>query len=264
MNRYEVSQRLASEILPAIPWLAGGSPGCYKEADAFGKHDEKGWRDTSPLVVISEESRQRIRLLKPGLGQLFEEGECDLLGAYFRMNPRGRIELYRSALTSCFWQLTLQLLEKSGITQWQLSRLAEAWVEKTLVHEEFHHRVDVLMVLFGTHSFKDRLLEEALAVACSQKHILRRGGSVGHWDNIQEGLRNTFLDCAYRYSAPGYRDWKKYEGREWRAATVSYVIHPNAQRLIEIASGAQFRDFQSGIDVLVDICDDELVDITLV
>ena len=241
MNRYEVPQKLATEILTAIAWLAGELPGSYVQIDAMGNHNDKEWKDTSPLVVISGESRKLIEKLEPSLEALMETGECDLLGAYFRMKPRGRIELYRGPLSSCFWQMVPKLVDQFPVTAWQLSRLAEAWVQKTLKHEEFHHHIDVLMVLFGTHAFKDRLLEEALAVACSHNDVSRRGGSVFYWDNLPEPLKAHFLDSAYRYSAPGYRDWKKYEGWEWKNATIGYVIHPNAQRLIEMASGEPFQ-----------------------
>lgn len=237
MSRYQIAQDLAAEILTDISWLAGDLPGDYLESEAFGEHNDKEWQDGSQYISIPQDSLDQIESLEPRLGHLLEQqGECDLLGAYFQMDPRGQIELYCSALSSCFWQLALQLLDKFQISAWQLSRLAEAWVEKTIEHEKFHHRIDMLMVLFGTHPFKDRLLEEALAVACSYQRVSRSGGSYfWWWDKLPEDLRTSFLDCAYRYTAPGYRDWKIHQDRIWVDSTISYVVHPNAKRLLELA-----------------------------
>lgn len=187
-------------------------------------------------VQIPDKAREKIARLKPALDQLRETGEDGLLGCYFAMRPRGQIALDFRGLRAFFWQVLVEVLaDNQQMTAWQLSRLADATVWKTLCHEQFHHMIDVLMLLFGTHQYGDRLHEEALAVAYSHHEISQGGGGrTKDWFGLPPALRNSFLDHAYRHTAPGYRDWPKFAGLDWKDATLKYVMHPNVRSLIPL------------------------------
>lgn len=164
----------------------------------------------------------------------FDSGDSnDILGAYFKMNPRGRIELYAGPLTWCFWDLIFGLNKEFNITRSQLRNLAKIWVNKTLVHERFHHLIDVLMVLFGTHKFKNRLVEEALAVAMSYHvNTYDEYGVEKEFRKVNDPVTKEFLNRAYAYTAPGYRDWRIYSRSHVGLETRIYVIHPRAQLIL--------------------------------
>lgn len=294
-------QECAKTILSSIEWSAGEEQGTYIEDDAFGEWDKEGWEDASPLIGFTGDQEQRIREMRPTIEELMARGSDEWtdelgddeteegdrvrnksassgsetwLGRYFAMAPRGKIELHQQRLTAFFWQLILVLRRNHRITAWQLSRLAEAAVAKTFRHEQFHHFIDVAMVLFGTRQFKRRLLEEALAVAYSQWEVERRGGGSWYWSDkpgpaqVPQALRDAFLAVAFNYTAPGYRDWRKYQGWKCTEAAPNYVIHPNARRLFEIASGERpwhhHPRWHMWFDKMMDRYDDDLVDVVLV
>lgn len=296
----KIIQECAKAILSSVEWSAGEEQGKYVEADAFGEWNKEGWEDTSPLIGFTGDEERRIREMRPTIEELMERGSDEWtdelgddeaegnrgrhksassgpetwLGRYFAMAPRGKIELHQQRLAAFFWKLILVLRRNHRITAWQLARLAEATVAKTFRHEQFHHFIDVSMVLLGTRQFKRRLLEEALAVAYSQREVERNGGSWPYWENqrgqahVPQALRDAFLAEAFNYTAPGYRDWRKYQGWKCMEAAQEYVIHPNARRLLEIASGARpwhhHPRWHMWFDMMMDRYDDDLVDVVLV
>lgn len=234
----KIIQECAQRTLKMVDWQAGDKSGSYIEEDALGGPNKK--RDDNTLLVsLSEESRTMIRRLEPTPDQLAEwgeEGENVALGRYFEMAPRGRIELYWERIGSFFWHIAADMLSRHKITAYQLSRLVEATVAKTAFHEMFHHQADVLTTLFGTRrQFPD---EEALAVAASYYEVEQSGGCVSwNWNGVPKKLREDFLILAYRYHAPGYRDWVNYKNRtDYAAGVFEYLVHPTALRLLKLAS----------------------------
>jgi hypothetical protein len=242
-------EQLAQHIVETmVDWNADSVESTYCPHSAEGPEQEAAG---NVPIVLSTEARGRIRELRPTPEEIAAHGEdgpidgeggqpggtspsgSHLLGRYYRMNPLGRIELYTDGIGSFFWHLIADLSAKHSITARQLSRLAEATVAKTTVHELFHHRSDIMMVMFGTRPLWDRLREEALAVASSHLHV-SHSLSVGPGNPaIPEPLRQDFLDRAYRYSAPGYSDWTKYSDRTALiGGYIEHWVHPNALRLL--------------------------------
>ena len=220
----EIIKDCAKHILAQVQWTSGEVDGFYADmGEEWSPPDN--WTDDSPVITLSPQAESQIRKMGPVLGHSRELGEDEWsddeeeygaytgqksntywLGCYYRMSPRGRIELYQ-----------------------------------TLHHEEFHHHIDVIMVLFGTRQFKDRLKEEAMAVAHSHEQVSRNGSGLGWWwDKVPKVLRKDFLDKAYVYTAPGYRDWSQYPHYRKGDHVTTYVIHPNAIRLLSMASGHQW------------------------
>ncbi|MBU1654955.1 MAG: hypothetical protein KJ558_09055, partial [Gammaproteobacteria bacterium] len=147
------------------------------------------------------------------------------LGRYFPMAPEGLIQLHQERLGYFFWKLWVKRLRQHSITAYQLSRLAEATVMKTLSHEAFHHRSDLVRLLHGDNSPRYcPLVEEALAVASSWHHVRRQGRA---WD-MPEALWDGFLTEAYRYTAPGYRDWEGCRGSNFFSGFQNHVLSPRA------------------------------------
>lgn len=262
----EIIKECAKHILAQVSWTSGEVDGFYADmGEEWSPPDN--WTDDSLVIALSPEAEHQIREMGPVLDQSREFGEDEWpddeeefgasrgqasnmywLGRYYQMSPRGRIELNQTNLTAYFWQLVLELLPNHQITAWQLTRLAEATVAKTLRHEEFHHHIDVMMVLFGTRQFKDRLKEEAMAVAHSHEEVSHRGSGLGWWwDKVPEALRKDFLEKAYVYTAPGYRDWSKYQHSfRMEEHVQAYVIHPNATRLLNMAAGHRWSSWHMG------------------
>lgn len=235
----KIIQQCTQLILNMVGWQAENASGSYIQEDALGGPDKKR-DDNTPRASLSAESLTKIRELKPTPGELAElgeEGENVWLGRYFEMAPRGRIELSWERIGSFFWHIAADMLSHHQITAYQLSRLAEATVAKTVLHEMFHHQADVLTTLFGNRRrFPD---EEGFAVAASYHEVERRGGCVSwNWDVVPKKLRQDFLKLAYCYHAPGYRDWVNYKNRgDYRGRVFEYLVHPTALRLLKLASG---------------------------
>ncbi len=234
MSDGDVIKDSAQAILKMVPWDA---------VDKEGNIDKsKDYKDS--LVSISPESGVLIKQLKPTLGEVSELGEDNekiVLGVYYSMSPRGKIVLYWERIGSFFWHIISELMnnKKHKITAYQLLKLAEATVAKTAYHEMFHHKSDVLTILFGTR--KEYLREEAFAVAASYFEVEWNGGGWNTgWDSVPKKLREDFLNLAYQYSAPGYRDWVNFKDRrDYEKQLLEYVIHPTALRLLKLA----YKDF---------------------
>ncbi len=226
----EVIQECTRLVLQMVEWGTNES-GSYVEEGALGE---------SPLVSLSEENYAKIRKLEPTPGQvteLGEEGDSVALGRYFAMAPRGRIELYWERIGSFFWHIAADMLSDHKITAYQLSRLAEAAVAKTALHEMFHHQADVFRVLFGNRRrFPDKK-EAAFAVAASYHEVKNVGGGWHGWITVPETLQTEFLERAYRYGALGYRDWVKYkDAKEHYARKFEFLLRPAAFRKLRLAS----------------------------
>jgi hypothetical protein len=281
----EIIKDCAKHILAQVPWTSGEEDGFYADMGEERRPPDN-WTDDSPVITLSPQAESQIRKMGPVLGHSRELGEDEWpddeeeygtstgqksntywLGRYYQMSPRGLVELNQTNLTAFFWQLMLELLPHHRITAWQLSRLAEATVAKTLRHEEFHHHIDVMMVLFGTRQFKDRLKEEAMAVAHSHEQVSWGGsGPSQWWDKVPKVLRKDFLDKAYVYTAPGYRDWSQYQHYRMRDHVATYVIHPNAIRLLSMAFGRRWSLSHMGHQwmMMLDDINTDMTDVVLV
>ena len=147
------------------------------------------------------------------------------LGRYFPMAPWGVIQLHQERLGYFFWKLMAKLLRRHAITAQQLGHLAEATVLKTLIHEAFHHRSDLVRLLHGDNNpGYSPLVEEALAVASSW-HYLRLMGLGWH---MPDDLWDGFITEAYRYTGAGYRDWKEYRGFDFFLGFQQHALSPRA------------------------------------
>jgi hypothetical protein len=208
-----------------VPWHAVDGEGDIDES----KNDKNS--------IVSIESEELIKQLRPTLGEILELGEEHeniALGVYYAMSPRGKIVLYWERIGSFFWHIMIDLIKnkRHQITVYELSKLAEATVAKTFYHEMFHHKSDLLTILFGSR--KEYLREEAFAVAASYFEVKSCGGG---WDYASHKLREDFLSLAYQYTAPGYRDWVNFKHRwHYEEEALEYVIHPVALRLLKLAS----------------------------
>ncbi len=241
----------AIEALEIVDWRAGNGNGEYVN---------KWSGDSNSYVELPVVSRQAISRMRPirdeisrcGIDEMVDEMEeggniatCSgppiwVLGRYFRMGPPAKIELYVKQIGIFFWQLLVDLMTRhSDITAFQLSRLADAAVAITLVHELFHCHSHQLTVLFNTGS-RNRLREEALAVAASWYEVSRRdgfymlsmrGGSEPMLNmDIPKVLHEDFLNIAYQYTAPGYRDWHLFKTRPaFCQGVFEHVVHPSSQ-----------------------------------
>jgi len=130
------------------------------------------------------------------------------LGSYRRMQSPGILRLNLDNIQIFFWDIICRMACKDGyeFTRIQITELARLSIYKTLYHELFHHFMDVQSYIVANHKFK-RMEEEALAVACSR--IL-----VGFESKYNRLYVSDFLNEAYSYTAPGYKDWERYRSDE--------------------------------------------------
>jgi hypothetical protein len=130
------------------------------------------------------------------------------LGSYRRMKSPGLIRLNLDNMQVFFWDIVCRLACRDGyeFTRDQITELARLCIYKTVYHELFHHFMDVQSHIVMHHYF-DRYREEALAVACSR--IL-----VGFESRYNHLYVSDFLAEAYKYTAPGYRDWEEFRSSE--------------------------------------------------
>ncbi len=133
-----------------------------------------------------------------------------LLGVYYRMGHSGTLGLYEENLEQFFWRILLEINAQFSHWRWSYADLKElsVWVvEKTYWHERFHHSMDVLRHLFNVNSF-NTFNEEALAVAYSRYHLTHH---YRRWpEEDQQVLWDAFLALVYRYSSPGYSEWRQF------------------------------------------------------
>lgn len=156
------------------------------------------------------------------------EGVARPLGTYTPMSSPGKITLYRDNIGGFFWEL-VYLLAYDGlrIAPDQLKCLQSAMVYITFEHELFHHYCDIFRSL--TSSAKDRLEEEALAVAWSWHRLHEHPSLLAI---LPDEVKSAFLKIRFNYTAPGYQDWSKYQHRHcFERAAATYWIGEKAEKL---------------------------------
>lgn len=147
-----------------------------------------------------------------------------LLGCYYGMRSPGKVVLFTGNLKSFFDSLMLEVLKVTPyITRSDLATAAKLVAYKTWHHELFHFDCNVLAIMFGTR--KDRLKEEALAVAWSRHKIAeeRKNGQtqIGKMSGVVYGV---LMDRAYRYRSAGYCDWPNYaDDATFKAGLLDYI-----------------------------------------
>ncbi|MGD0962131.1 MAG: hypothetical protein ABSB19_20155 [Methylomonas sp.] len=147
-----------------------------------------------------------------------------LLGYYVLMQKNvspGKIVLVSNNLEVYFWHLFVEIkkftpwINKNYDAMFALAR----WVVATTYWQlRFHHSLDMKRQMAGAtaDTANDRLTSEkelALAVAYSYKYMRR------HYDtHAHSTLWEWFLKKAFRYTAPGYKDWFAYidDDNFWR------------------------------------------------
>ncbi|MBF0399125.1 MAG: hypothetical protein HQK78_20290, partial [Desulfobacterales bacterium] len=135
-----------------------------------------------------------------------------ILGAYTPMKSPGVITLYSNNIKNFFWRIVQVLTRKLYgffITKPDLERLAILITRKTYYHEIFHFNCDVFRLLFGCSY--DILNEEALAVAYSRNTLkVERSNGNSQIGRMNAVIYNTVMDRAFRYTSPGYRNWRNF------------------------------------------------------
>lgn len=139
--------------------------------------------------------------------QIFD-GTSNCLGTYRRMRSPGLITLNLDNIQVFFWSIICSLACEKGyiFTREKIEELAKICILKTLYHELFHHAIDAQRYFLNDYQY-DYFLDEALAVACS-RHL------VGFEAQFNLPFVSDFLDLAYAYEQPGYKDWVKYKSDE--------------------------------------------------
>ena len=168
------------------------------------------WEGGPVGIQINDEEAGAIEEYPLRVEQVLVEGE-DVLGCYRAMNSPGLITLYWERIGQFFWQIALDINRMGYYMESQdFERMAHMAVYKTYTHEQFHHFCDVARYLCG--STKDRMTEEALAVAWSYRQVQAQRGT---WQSKEARLSSPFysemMRRMYRYTGPGYRDWVQYQ-----------------------------------------------------
>ncbi|MFH7325861.1 hypothetical protein [Desulfurivibrio sp. C05AmB] len=171
------------------------------------------------------------------LGEYRESGE-ECLGYYHPMSSPGTIALYRDKLRGFFWSI-IQQLEQAGHAFWlsDLEALAHITVFKTWTHEHFHLFCDIqshiLRSATGTGG-PDHDLEEALAVAHSNRQVMdERRKWQTRTGRIHPSIFAPFMRFIYNYQAPGYADWKLYDGDDLFADGLITLLAPEKAAWLE-------------------------------
>jgi hypothetical protein len=138
---------------------------------------------------------------------IFDES-MNCLGTYRSMSSPGLITLHMDNIQVFFWSIICSLTCEKGyvFTREKIEELAKLCILKTLYHELFHHVIDAQKYFLNNYHY-DYYIDEALAVACS-RHL------VGFEAQFNLPFVSDFLDLAYSYNQPGYRDWVKYKSDE--------------------------------------------------
>ncbi len=158
------------------------------------------------------------------------------LGTYRRMRSPGLITINIDNMQIFFWSIICELSCKNRytFTREKIEELARLCILKTLYHELFHHFTDVQSYISRNFRY-DYFTEEALAVACS-RHM------VGFEAQNNTPFVSDFLNLAYSYTIPGYRDWVDYKSDEQFLLKLSEyieIIDPLSQKGQEITPIAE-------------------------
>ena len=171
--------------------------------DAQTDSDRDATIDHILYHAFQEEGLQEINF------EEHEEGE-EVFGHYEPMRSPGVLVLHVQNIKSVFWQTIQDLFQQRfHLETSYFQQIAQLVVEKTYIHEQFHHGTDVLRYLFS--SSYNRQKEEALAVAWSFLNVTGAlaNGKVKY--KIPEGHFKKVVNRVYRYSSPGYRDWIHFQ-----------------------------------------------------
>jgi hypothetical protein len=163
--------------------------------------------------VISPELEIRIVSMRPHPEEVFA-AETDILGTYERMRSPGTITLDWANIGSMFWHTMLDMQQQQFYIEGRdVEAMATTAVVKTHRHETFHHFSDVVRHLFG--GTYDHHAEEALAVACSYHDLTALRGEWRSKPARLSGLLfRELMQRLYRYTAPGYQGWVRYQTAE--------------------------------------------------
>jgi hypothetical protein len=182
------------------------------EDELFGRVRGVGpdGEETDEPFVFTAETEHTIRSMGPHPEEIFS-AKSDVLGCYYPMQSPGRIALDSTVIGSLFWHTALDMQQQGlHIERRDMPLMAAVTVQKTSLHETFHHFADVARHLFGG-SF-DHEAEEALAVACSYRDLVEMRGDWRSKPARLHGLLfRELVTRLYRYTAPGYRDWVRYQ-----------------------------------------------------
>jgi len=154
----------------------------------------------------------------------------NLLGYYILMpktDGYGKVYLAANNLEKLFWKLFIDIkkfvprLDKNSPA---MNTLAKWVVAKTYWHQHFHYLIDTLRQTAGAipYDFNDQLScrrQEALAAAYAYRQL-----QAVMDDKDYPDMAAWFLKMAFRYTAPGFKDWFIYldDGVFW--ATLLEII----------------------------------------
>lgn len=164
-----------------------------------------------------------------------------ILGRYYPMQSPGCIVLYQRNLKLFYRSLIREVLKTvPALSKSDLEATLRLVVLKTYYHEGFHFDCNLLHKLFDSQ--KDRLREEALAVAWSRMRIAKDrdqwNTSTGRMNAL---VYNLIVRLAYRYRSPGYCDWPHYADEvRFKSGLRDYIDPPHAAFLE--ASGVPVGD----------------------
>jgi hypothetical protein len=184
---------------------------------------------------------------------IFDDQE-NLLGTYQRMSSPGIITLNMNNIQIFFWSIicTLSCQKGYAFTREKIEDLARLCILKTLYHELFHHVIDVQKNFLANYSY-NYYIDEALAVACS-RHL------VGFEAQFNLPYVSDFLDLAYSYNQPGYRDWINYKSDEQfllelsRYTRIDNRLIQLGQEVTPIAEGILYSIFENpNVQVVVNL-----------
>lgn len=183
--------------------------------------------------VIPPRVAQRIEEMRPHPEEIMAS-EQDILGCYTPMSSPGKITLDWTVIGSLFWHTILEM-QRAGLylERRDVEVMARLTCEKTYIHESFHHFCDVSRHLFGGQH--DRLIEEALAVACSFRELAEmHAESRSRASRLSGLLFRELTTRLFRYSAPGYRDWVQYQtSQDFENGLIGYLAPPSAGFLLQ-------------------------------
>ena len=173
------------------------------------------------------------------------DNEANLLGTYQSMQSPGIITLNMNNIQIFFWSIICTLSCQKGyvFTREKIEELAKLCILKTLYHELFHHVIDAQKYFLADYRY-DYYIDEALAVACS-RHM------VGFEAKFNLPYVSDFLDLAFSYSQPGYRDWINYKSDEQfllglsRYTRIDRHLVPLGQEVTHIAEGILYSIFEN-------------------
>jgi hypothetical protein len=156
-----------------------------------------------------------------------------LLGIYYPMSSPGHVVLFTRNIQLFYRSLLREVLRRvPSISKPDMETAVRLVVLKTYYHECFHFDCDLLRRLFGKGQ-RDRLMEEALAVAWSRMQVAKDRSQwntgIGRMNAL---VYNLFVRLAYQYRSAGYCDWPLYaDDVRFKAGLRDFFDPPNANFL---------------------------------